>query len=83
MLSCQIMGPKIENTTLLFAWSNSKSLELEEVYTLFLPTVKNKPSPDFWKTSEFGYHEEKICFSLPLTKYHPLTDLIRLNVRSS
>ena len=60
ILSCRVMGRKIEETMVCIVWSYARDLKLNEIYAEFIPTSKNKPCFDFWRNSNFVYNQEKI-----------------------
>jgi len=55
VLSCRVMGQKVEETMLYTAINYSQSLGLEEIHAEYIPTAKNKPCLEFFKRSGFEY----------------------------
>ena len=50
ILSCRVMGRKIEEAMLATAIHYARELGVEDVYARYLPTSKNKPCLDFFKS---------------------------------
>lgn len=50
ILSCRVLGRKIEETMLAVAIHQALASGVETVYTRYLPTAKNKPCLDFFKS---------------------------------
>jgi FkbH-like protein len=50
ILSCRVMGRKIEEAMLATAIQHAAALGVEEVYARYIPTAKNKPCLDFFKS---------------------------------
>lgn len=77
ILSCRVMGRKIEETMLHMVASYAKSLNCEELYAKYLPTPKNKPCLSFLETSGFEYVGDNI-FSWKLNKDYQKPEHIRI-----
>jgi FkbH-like protein len=60
ILSCRVMGRKVENTMLHLAIAHARSLGLNSVEARYLPTAKNKPCLEFWKTSGFTVNGDSV-----------------------
>jgi FkbH-like protein len=54
VLSCRVMGRKVEETMVHLAVEHARSLGLERVTAEHLPTAKNQPSLAFWQGSGFA-----------------------------
>lgn len=54
ILSCRVIGKKVEETMLFTAIQYAKGLGLENVKAEYIPTPKNKPCLDFWKNPAFS-----------------------------
>jgi len=50
ILSCRVMGRKIEEAMLATAIHHARELGVEGVYARYIPTPKNKPCLDFFKS---------------------------------
>jgi len=72
VLSCRVMGRKVEETMLGIAIQHAQSLHLEEVFAKYIPTDKNKPCLDFWKKSGFECNERENVFYWKLSNSYPL-----------
>ena len=51
ILSCRVMGRKIEETMLHVAVDWSRSVQLKKVLAVYSPTAKNKPTLGFLEKS--------------------------------
>src|SRR5206468_5050982 len=51
VLSCRVMGRKVEETMLHIAVQWARDAGLEELYAVYKPTSKNKPCVEFLKRS--------------------------------
>jgi FkbH-like protein len=73
ILSCRVLGRKIEETLLSIAICHARTLGVENVYARYIPTSKNKPCLDFFKSlfprfrqqGECFFHDGKEPFSAP------------------
>jgi len=78
VLSCRVMGRKIEETMLFFVVNYVKSLDLPEVYANYVPTLKNKPCLDFWRNSDFRYSKKENLFTFSTHRNYRLPEFIEL-----
>lgn len=78
ILSCRVMGRKVEEAMVATAVDYARSLGLEEVYAVYLPTRKNKPCLDFWLRSGFDYREGENSFHWAADKAYPFPSQIRI-----
>jgi FkbH-like protein len=78
ILSCRVIGRKVEETMLFKAIQKAKSLGLKNVNAKYIPTSKNKPCLDFWKRSGFKLNENANSFSWDLKKEYDLPRQIEL-----
>jgi FkbH-like protein len=62
ILSCRVLGRKIEETMLATAIHHSRALGVEEVYARYIPTAKNKPCLDFFKSLAPRFQRQGDCF---------------------
>jgi len=60
ILSCRVMGRKVEETMLYTVIDYARSMDLEKVYAKYLPTPKNNPCLKFFKNSGFKVSGGKI-----------------------
>ncbi|MGD2268945.1 MAG: HAD-IIIC family phosphatase [Desulfobacterales bacterium] len=62
ILSCRVLGRKIEETMLFTAIHYARALGAEEVYARYIPTPKNKPCLDFFKSLAPRFQQQGECF---------------------
>ncbi len=79
ILSCRIIGRKVEETILHTLVKRARSIKLRELWACHIPTDKNNPCLRFWKTSGFAEREgAQNTFWWDLRKDYPLPSSIRL-----
>lgn len=78
ILSCRVMGRQVEQAMLYTAIQYCQALGLTEVYAQYVPTPKNKPCLEFWKTSGFRYDEHHNTFHWLLSEHYPKPTQIKL-----
>ncbi len=72
ILSCRVMGRKIEEVMLIHVVEYSKKIGADKIVAPYIPTQKNKPCFDFWKTkSGFTFIEEENSFLWDFSKQFP------------
>jgi FkbH-like protein len=62
VLSCRVMGRKVEETLVAAAAHRARARGATEVVAKYLPTAKNKPCFGFWKGSGFAFDEAESTF---------------------
>jgi FkbH-like protein len=62
VLSCRVLGRKIEETMLSTAIHYARALGVEDVYARYIPTAKNKPCLDFFKSIAPLFQQQGECF---------------------
>jgi FkbH-like protein len=62
ILSCRVLGRKIEDTMLATAIHHAQALGIENVYARYIPTPKNKPCLDFFKSRASRFQQQGDCF---------------------
>ncbi len=62
ILSCRVMGRKIEDAMLATAIHHALSLGIENVYARYIPTSKNKPCLDFFESLAPRFQKQRDCF---------------------
>lgn len=62
ILSCRVMGRKIEEMMLAHALQYARTQGLQEVYARYLPTAKNKPCLYFFQRSGLMHNPHAGCF---------------------
>lgn len=78
ILSCRVMGKKIEEIMVHTILDQAQELKLKEVYAKYLPTEKNKPCHDFWLHSGFNHDPETEIFAWFPEKDYPKPEFINL-----
>ncbi len=78
ILSCRVMGRKVEQAMLYTVIKYAQTLGLEELYAQYIPTSKNKPCLEFWKTSGFDHNERENTFHWKITNEYPCPEQIQL-----
>lgn len=71
VLSCRVIGRRVEDAMVAFAAEYCAAAGLEELHANYLPTAKNKPCLSFWVSSGFSYDEEENRFGWLLSKPYP------------
>lgn len=79
VLSCRVMGRKIEETMLYMVTQYAKSAGLERILAQYVPTAKNKPCLEFWKNSGFAFNEKEGCFAWNTRDVFPLPTHIEIS----
>lgn len=77
ILSCRVMGRKIEETMLYTAIKYTQSIGLNEIYVRYIPTSKNKPCLEFWKKSGFMY-DGNYLFKWRVNDDYPIPDSVQI-----
>lgn len=72
ILSCRVMGRKIEETMLAKAIEAAQSLGAVEVFAQYIATEKNKPCLEFLKRSAFRYCEDGQTFHWDTKMPYPI-----------
>lgn len=62
ILSCRVIGRKIEGAMLHSVTRYAQSIQLNEIYAKYIPTSKNNPCLEFWKRSGFEHNPEDNVF---------------------
>ena len=71
ILSCRVMGRKVEESMLFTVIQYARNLGLEELVAEYVPTPKNKPCLTFWKKSGFHFDDKNNTFTWNLKNdYH-------------
>jgi len=77
VLSCRVMGRKVENALAHIAVEYARSTGAETVVADYLKTSKNKPCLDFWVGSGFK-SEDLQTFSWSAKETYPLPEALQL-----
>ena len=78
VLSCRVLGRKIEETLLSRAIHYANALGVEEVYARYIPTSKNKPCLDFFKNLAPRFQQQGELFIRDVEQPFPLPEHIEL-----
>ncbi len=78
ILSCRVMGRKIEEAMLATAIHYAQTQGVEEVYARYIPTAKNKPCLDFFKSLAPRFQQQGECFIQGGKKPFPVPEHITL-----
>ncbi|UCD79425.1 MAG: HAD-IIIC family phosphatase [Desulfobacterales bacterium] len=62
ILSCRVLGRKIEETMLAIAIQHAQALGIENVFARYIPTAKNKPCLDFFTSLAPEFQQQGDCF---------------------
>lgn len=77
LLSCRVLGRKLEECMLRQAIAVARDAGAERLDAVFVPTAKNGPCLEFWRQrSGFEYHEAERRFSWPTRRDFALADWV-------
>lgn len=77
VLSCRVMGRRVEETMVHLAVAAARKLSLEQVVAELVPTAKNGPCLEFWQKSGFRV-ESPTRFTWDAHNEYPLPNVITL-----
>jgi len=83
VLSCRVMGRKIEETMISTAVSHAKRIGLEEVVAEPIPTAKNMPCLRFWSGSGFERDGEEGPYRWSTERTFDTPEVLRLEAPGS
>ncbi|HLK31810.1 MAG TPA: HAD-IIIC family phosphatase [Terriglobales bacterium] len=78
VLSCRVMGRRIEEAMIAVCLGHARALGVERVRADFAPTAKNRPCLDFWLGSGFAHDQDKNSFSWDLAKLYPAPPAVEI-----
>ena len=78
LLSCRVMGRKIEELMLHIVSEYGRSLNLKILTACYLATEKNYPCYTFWKQSGFEHEEKTDTFMWNLEEQYPQPACIKI-----
>lgn len=78
ILSCRVLGRKIEETMLFTAIHYAREMGAKEVYARYIFTAKNKPCLDFFKSLAPRFQQQGECFLQDPEKPFPAPEHIEL-----
>ncbi len=77
ILSCRVMGRKVEEAMVHVLAAYAKSRGAKDIVARYLPTQKNKPCLDFWRRSGF-LEEHNNTFVFDCSKPYPAPDCLAI-----
>jgi len=78
ILSCRVLGRKIEETMLSTAIHYAQALGVEDVHARYIATSKNKPCLDFFKSLAPRFQQQEECFIVDGEEPFPAPEHIEL-----
>jgi FkbH-like protein len=78
LLSCRVMGRKVEETMLNVAYEYGRVKKLKTLTASYLKTNKNQPCYTFWKQSGFEHDEKTDTFIWNIEDPYPQPDCITI-----
>jgi FkbH-like protein len=80
LLSCRVMGRKVEEAMVYTAIEAARSRGLDRVCAHYISTVKNRPCLKFWEESGFSREGDSDSFIWDLQSVYPAPDLVELSI---
>jgi FkbH-like protein len=84
LLSCRIIGRKIEETVLAYLVSEARKQDVHLLCGEVIPSKKNKPAGQFYEKSGFvriKHDDEADVWEWDLTKEYPFPDFIEVKIK--
>jgi len=78
ILSCRVMGRKIEDAMLAVAIDYARAQGAEDLYARYIPTSKNKPCLDFFASLTPQFEQQGACFVVDAKQPFPVPAHIEL-----
>ena len=78
VLSCRIMGRKVEEAILYTVIKYGQCVGLSEIQAKYIRTSKNKPCLEFWRKSGFMYNETSDLFSWETSNPYSFPECIEI-----
>jgi FkbH-like protein len=78
VLSCRVLGRKIEETMLAIVIQHAHAMGAEDVYARYIPTPKNKPCLKFFESLTPSFRQQGECFFQDRNKPFPVPEHIGL-----
>ena len=78
VLSCRVMGRKIEDAMLGTVLNYGQTIGLNEVYANYVPSDKNKPCLEFLKKSGFNSKKDNNTFVWQLGRLFSVPDVVQI-----
>ncbi len=79
VLSCRVMGRKVEETMLWTATDYARSAGLKEISAKYVPTAKNRPCLAFFENSAFQLKDDN-TFTWPLNRDFKVPEAIEIEI---
>ena len=83
VLSCRVMGRKVEEAMVHVGVTYAQMMRLDEVIAQYIPTSKNQPCLAFWKRSGFNWEKRSNRFTWQTRHPYALPEVIRLRHKIS
>lgn len=71
VLSCRVMGRRVEEAMVHIAVEHARRRKFSHVRAEFIPTARNKPCHDFWLRSGFEQGKTENLFTWPTERSYP------------
>jgi FkbH-like protein len=78
LLSCRVMGRKVEEIMLHIAYEYGRTLNLKTLTACYLKTKKNHPCYTFWKQTGFKHNKQTDTFMWDMEDPYPQPDCITI-----
>jgi FkbH-like protein len=78
VLSCRVIGRKVEETMLYTAIKYAQSIGMDEIYAKYIQTPKNKLCLEFWRKSGFLCDEGDDIFKWKIGNDYPIPESIQI-----
>jgi FkbH-like protein len=79
ILSCRVIGRKVEETMLFTVIEYARKLGLKEVVAEYVPTPKNMPCLEFWRKSGFEADDGINIFTWDLKREYRIPDDVEIH----
>jgi hypothetical protein len=83
VLSCRVMGRKVEQAMVAFAAQYCSNSGLREMRADYILTAKNKPCLNFWMSSGFSCKQKENRFTWPLDQVYAFPPGIEIHLSHS
>ncbi len=78
VLSCRVMGRKVEETMLNVAVEHARGEDLKTIVATYLASPKNKPCLDFFRRSGFSEDQPSNTFTWSVSRDYPAPENIKV-----
>jgi len=83
LLSCRVMGRKIEEAMVHVAVTYAQRMRLDAVVAEYVPTPKNQPCQAFWRQSGFAHDEKNNLFSWETRHPYALPEVMHMQRKTA